>query len=62
MYAGGLNLVMGKILYHTPPPIVRITLVSLAVAAERVRQLAETGEVDVDDLPAAVLPTVTRVN
>jgi hypothetical protein len=57
MYAGGLNVVMGKIFHHTPSTIVRITLVSLAVAAERVRFLAEREEIEVDDLPP---PTIRQ--
>jgi hypothetical protein len=44
-------------------PAVRITLVSLALAAERVRMVAETGEIEVDDLPpAAIPPTLKKVN
>jgi hypothetical protein len=62
MYAGGLNVVMGKIFHHTPSTIVRITLVSLAVAAERVRFLAEREEIEVDDLPPPTIPpTLTKV-
>jgi hypothetical protein len=41
---------------------IRITLISLA-AAERVRYLAERGEIEVDDLPPpAVPPTLAKVN
>ena len=62
MYAGGLNVVMGKIFHHTRSTIVRITLVSLAVAAERVRFLAEREEIEVDDLPPPTIPpTLTKV-
>jgi hypothetical protein len=44
-------------------PAVRITLVSLALAAERVRMLTEKGEIEVDDLPPpAVPPTLAKVN
>lgn len=44
-------------------PAVRITLVSLTLAAERVHMLAETGEIEVDDLPsAAIPPTLKKVN
>jgi hypothetical protein len=53
---------MGKIFHHTPSTIVRITLVSLAVAAERVRFLAEREEIEVDDLPPPTIPpTLTKV-
>ncbi len=42
---------------------IRTTLVSLAVAAQRVRYLAERGEIEVDDLPpAAIPPTLKKVN
>jgi hypothetical protein len=42
---------------------IRTTLVSLAVAAQRVRYLAERGEIEVDDLPPpAVPPTPAKVN
>jgi hypothetical protein len=56
MFAGQLNLVMGRILHQVPAPAVRITLISLAVAAERVRMLAEKGEIEVDDLPPPAGP------
>jgi hypothetical protein len=63
MYAGELNRVMGQILHQVPGPPIRITLTSLAVAAERVRMLAEKGEIEVDDLPPpAVPPTLKKVN
>jgi hypothetical protein len=35
---------------------IRITLVSLWVAAQRVRFLAERGEIEVDDLPPPAIP------
>ena len=42
---------------------IRITLVSLAVAAQRVRYLAERGEIEVDDLPPPAIPqTAARFN
>jgi hypothetical protein len=42
---------------------IRITLVSLAVAAQRVRYLAERGEIEVDDLPPPAVPqTLAKVN
>jgi hypothetical protein len=59
MFAGKLNEVMGRILYQTPSTIIRITLVSLAHAADRVRVLAERGEIEIDDLPP---PAGSRVN
>jgi hypothetical protein len=41
---------------------IRITLVSLT-ATERVRMLAEKGEIEVDDLPPpAIPPTLRKVN
>jgi len=60
MTAGKLNEVMGRILPQTP---IRITLISLAIAAERVRMLTEKGEIEVDDLPPlAIPPTLKKVN
>ena len=54
---------MGWILHQAPAPAIRITLISLAVAAERVRFLAEQGEIEVDDLPPpAVPPTLAKIN
>jgi hypothetical protein len=60
-YAGKLNFVMGRILHQGLGSAIRITLISLAVAAERVRVLAEKGEIEVDDLPP-VPPTLAKVN
>jgi hypothetical protein len=43
--------------------VIRITLVSLAVAAQRGRYLAERGEIEVDDLPPPAVPqTLAKVN
>jgi hypothetical protein len=45
-------------------PAVRITLISLALAAERVRLLVEQGEIEVDDAlpPPVIEPTLRKVN
>ena len=58
MYGGGLNLVMGQILRQGPA----IRLISLLVSAERVRMLAQRGEIEVGDPPSpAIPPTMARV-
>ncbi len=63
MLVGELHLVMGQILYETSSARIRITLVSLAVAAGRMRFLAERGEIEVDDLPPPGVPQpVARFN
>jgi hypothetical protein len=54
MYAGGLNLVMGQILRQGPA--IRITLISLVVSAERVRMLAQRGEIEVGDPTSPAIP------
>jgi hypothetical protein len=57
------RLVVGHAEHGETRRAIRTTLVSLAVAAQRVRYLAERGEIEVDDLPPpAVPPTPAKVN
>jgi hypothetical protein len=61
LYTGPLAHVMGRVKKHN---VIRITLLPLVIAAERVRMLVEKGEIEVDDdlPPPASSPTLVKIN